>query len=235
VSAMLVVDDIHTYYGESYVLQGVSLEVAAGAVTVLMGRNGVGKTTTVRTIMGLTAARKGRVLLEGEDVTRLPTHRIAKRGLGFVPQGRRVFPSLSVREHLGVGGRRENETWTLDRIFDLFPPLLQRIDQKGATLSGGEQSMLAVARALRTEPRCLILDEPTEGLAPIYVDIVLEVILQLKQAGDIGLLAVLPEIPLARAVADTVYVMGKGSVVFSGTKDEFEQRKDVHEQHIGVG
>jgi branched-chain amino acid transport system ATP-binding protein len=232
---MLVVDDIHTYYGESYVLQGVSLEVAAGGVTVLMGRNGVGKSTTVKTIMGLTAARQGKVVLDGDDVTRLPTHRIAKRGLGFVPQGRRVFPSLTVREHLVVGGRRTNETWPLDRIFELFPPLHARIDQRAANLSGGEQSMLAVARALRTEPRCLILDEPTEGLAPVYVDIVLDVILQLKRAGGIGLLAVLPEIPLARAVADTVYVMGKGRVVFSGTKEEFERREDVHEQHIGVG
>jgi branched-chain amino acid transport system ATP-binding protein len=232
---MLVVDDIHTYYGESYVLQGVSLEVAAGSVTVLMGRNGVGKSTTAKTIMGLAAARQGKVVLEGHDVTRMSTHRIARRGLGFVPQGRRVFPSLTVREHLVVGGRREAEAWTLERIFDLFPPLRQRIDQRAANLSGGEQSMLAVARALRTEPRCLILDEPTEGLAPVYVDIVLDVILQLKQAGDIGLLAVLPEIPLARAVADTVYVMGKGRVVFSGTKEEFESREDIHEQHIGVG
>jgi branched-chain amino acid transport system ATP-binding protein len=200
-----------------------------------MGRNGVGKSTTAKTIMGLTAARQGRVVLDGKDVTRLPTHRIAKRGLGFVPQGRRVFPSLTVREHLTVGGRQTHEQWTLDRIFELFPPLHARIDQRAANLSGGEQSMLAVARALRTEPRCLILDEPTEGLAPVYVEIVLDVILQLKQAGDIGLLAVLPEIPLARAVADTVYVMGKGRVVFGGTKDEFERREDIHEQHIGVG
>jgi branched-chain amino acid transport system ATP-binding protein len=152
-----------------------------------------------------------------------------------LPQGRRIFPSLTVREHLVVGGRGATEQWTLERIFDLFPPLRQRIDQRAANLSGGEQSMLAVARALRTEPRCLILDEPTEGLAPVYVEIVLDVILQLKQQGDIGLLAVLPEIPLARAVADTVYVMGKGRVVFSGTKDEFESREDIHEQHIGVG
>ncbi len=232
---MLVVDEIHTYYGESYVLQGVSLEVIAGQVTVLMGRNGVGKSTTVKTIMGLAPARQGRVVLDGEDVTRMATHRIARCGIGLVPQGRRVFPSLTVREHLLVGGRRAHETWTLERIFELFPPLHQRIDQRAGNLSGGEQSMLAIARALRAEPRCLILDEPTEGLAPVYVDSVLEVILQLKQTGSIGLLAVLPEIPLARAVADTIYVMGKGSVVFSGTKEQFEQREDIHEQHIGVG
>jgi branched-chain amino acid transport system ATP-binding protein len=185
--------------------------------------------------MGLAPARHGKVVLDGEDVTHLATHRIAKLGIGFIPQGRRVFPSLSVREHLLVGGRRAHEAWTLERIFELCPPLHQPNDQRAGNLSGGEQSMLAMARALRTEPRCLILDEPTEGLAPVYVDIVLEVILQLKQDGGIGLLAVLPEIRLARAVADQVYVMGKGSVVFGGTKEQFEQREDIHEQHIGVG
>lgn len=232
---MLSVEDVHTYYGDSYVLHGVSLRAEPGQVTVLMGRNGVGKTTTIRTIMGLTPARRGAVVFDGHDVTRLGTHKIARRGMGFVPQGRRVFPSLTVREHLIGAARGRAETWTLDRIFELFPPLRQRVEQRAAHLSGGEQSMLAIARALRTEPRCLLMDEPTEGLAPVYVEIVLDVIRQLRENGDIAILAVLPELPLALEVADHVFVMGKGRVAYDGPREEFERRADVHEQYIGIG
>jgi branched-chain amino acid transport system ATP-binding protein len=199
-----------------------------------MGRNGVGKTTTVRTVMGLTPARRGTITFDGRDVTRLGTHRIAQLGIGLVPQGRRVFPSLTVREHL-TAVQRQAPTWTLERIFELFPPLAERIDRRAANLSGGEQSMLATARALRTEPRCLLMDEPTEGLAPRYVEIMLDVIRQLRAAGDIAILAVLPEMPMALDVADRVFVMGKGRVVYDGTRDEFARREDIHEQFIGVG
>jgi branched-chain amino acid transport system ATP-binding protein len=234
---VLSVQDIHTYYGDSYVLQGVSLDVVPGQVSVLMGRNGVGKTTTIRSILGLTPARKGRIVFDDQDLTALPTHRIARRGIGLVPQGRRIFPSLTVREHLltassGAGGR---ETWTLERLFDLFPNLKDRLDLRAQHLSGGEQSMLAIARALRTEPRCLLMDEPTEGLAPVYIDTVMDVIKELRSIGDLALLVVLPELPLALALADHVYVMSKGRVAFQGSKEEFERRKDVQEQHIGIG
>jgi branched-chain amino acid transport system ATP-binding protein len=173
----------------------------------------------------------------GEELTRLSTHQIAKRGLSIVPQGRRVFRSLTVREHLltAARARTDQESWTIERVFDLFPPLKKRIDQRARYLSGGEQSMLAIARALRTEPRCLLMDEPTEGLAPMYVDIVLEVVRELKQQGNLALLVVLPELPLALAVADYVYVMRKGEVAFEGPVQELADRKDVQEQHIGIG
>jgi branched-chain amino acid transport system ATP-binding protein len=235
--SMLVVRDVHTYYSESYVLQGLSLEVTPGRVTVLMGRNGVGKTTAVRTIMGLTPARRGSIMLDGEEIVGLPTQKIARRGVGLVPQGRRVFPSLTVREHLYVAtfGASGEPVWTLDRIFGLFPPLKARLNQRAQHLSGGEQSMLSIARALRTEPRCLLMDEPTEGLAPVYVDIVLGVIDDLRQQGDLCLLVVLPELPLALAIADYVYVMTKGRMAFEGTPDELKERKEVQEQHIGIG
>jgi branched-chain amino acid transport system ATP-binding protein len=234
---VLSVQDIHTYYGDSYVLQGVSLDVHPGEIAVLMGRNGVGKTTTLRSILGLTPPRQGRVEFDGQDLTGVPTHRIARRGLGFVPQGRRVFPSLTVREHLvtASSGGRGTQRWTFERLFDLFPNLKDRLDVRAQHLSGGEQSMLAIARALRTEPRCLLMDEPTEGLAPVYVDVVLDVVRELRSAGDLALLVALPELPLALALADRIYVMGKGRVVFQGSREELEQRKDVQEQHIGIG
>jgi branched-chain amino acid transport system ATP-binding protein len=206
-------------------------------MTVLMGRNGVGKTTILRAIIGLTPPRRGSVRFLGEELTSLSTHQIARRGLSIVPQGRRVFGSLTVREHLLTAARatKDQESWTLERIFDLFPPLKKRIDRRARHLSGGEQSMLAIARALRTEPRCLLMDEPTEGLAPIYVDIVLEVVRELKRQGSLGLLVVLPELPLALAVADYVYVMRKGEIAFEGTVQELAARKDVQEEHIGIG
>jgi len=234
---MLSVQDIHTYYGDSYVLQGVSLDVAPGTLAVLMGRNGVGKTTTIRSIVGLAPPRRGHVFFDGQDITKLATHRIARRGIGLVPQGRRVFPSLTVREHLltASNAASREQTWTLERLFDLFPNLKDRLDLRALHLSGGEQSMLAIARALRTEPRCLLMDEPTEGLAPIYVDTVLGVIRELKSQGDLALLVVLPELPLALAIADHVYVMSKGRMAFDGPTEEFEQRKDLQEQHIGIG
>jgi branched-chain amino acid transport system ATP-binding protein len=235
--SVLVVRDVHTYYSESYVLQGLSLEVTPGRVAVLMGRNGVGKTTTVRTIMGLTPPRRGSITFDGEEISRLPTRRIARRGVGLVPQGRRVFPSLTVREHLYVAafGAAGEPAWTIERVLDLFPPLKARLNQRAQHLSGGEQSMLAIARALRTGPRCLLMDEPTEGLAPVYVEIVLGVIDDLRRHGDLSLLVVVPELPLALAIADHVYVMTKGRMVFEGTPAELERRKEIQEQHIGIG
>ena len=235
--AMLSVQDIHTYYGESYVLQGVSLAASPGSLSVLMGRNGVGKTTTIRSIMGLTPPRRGSIMFDGQDITRRSTYRISRDGIGLVPQGRRVFPTLTVREHLVTASARNKraETWTLERVFDLFPNLKERLDVRARSLSGGEQSMLAIARALRTEPRCLLMDEPTEGLAPVYVDKVLDVIRALKSQQDIAVLVVLPELPLALAVADVVHVMSKGGMAFTGPVEEFEKRIDVHQQHIGIG
>ena len=233
---MLSVADIHTYYGDSYIIQGVSLEVAPGQIAVLMGRNGAGKTTTIRSIVGLTPPRRGTVRFRGEEVTRLPTHEIARRGIGLVPQGRRVFGSLTVREHLAAAAaRRRAETWTLPRLFEIFPRLGERLNQRAVHLSGGEQSMLAIARALRTEPECLLMDEPTEGLAPLYVDIVLRVVQDLRRSAGLGILIVVHELPVALAIADHVYVMAKGRVVFAGAPRELEQRRDIQQRYIGVG
>lgn len=233
---MLSVREIHTYYGDSYIIQGVSLEVVPGQIAVLMGRNGVGKTTTIRSIVGLTPPRRGSVTFNGEELTCLPTHEIARRGIGLVPQGRRVFGSLTVREHLATAAnRRRTETWSLERVFEVFPRLGERLNQRAIHLSGGEQSMLAIARALRTEPECLLMDEPTEGLAPLFVDIVLEVVQGLRRSGGLGILIVVHELPIALAIADHVYVMGKGRMVFDGPPRELEQRRDIQERYIGVG
>lgn len=233
---MLSVHEIHTYYGESYIIQGVSLDVVPGQIAVLMGRNGAGKTTTIRSIVGLTPPRRGRVTFNGEELTGLPAHEIALRGIGLVPQGRRVFGSLTVGEHLAVAANRRGKgAWTLGRVFETFPPLRERVNQRAVHLSGGEQSMLAIARALRTEPACLLMDEPTEGLAPLFVDIVLEVVQNLRRADGLGILIVVHELPIALAIADHVYVMAKGRVVFDGPPRELEQRHDIQERYIGVG
>jgi branched-chain amino acid transport system ATP-binding protein len=233
---MLRVSDIHTYYGDSYVVQGVSLNVVRGGITVLMGRNGAGKTTVIRSIAGLTPPRRGSILLGGEELTRLPAHQIARRGIGLVPQGRRIFASLSVGEHLAVAASRRREAnWTVERIFTIFPRLKERVDQRAAHLSGGEQSMLAIARALRTEPECLLMDEPTEGLAPLFIDIVLDVIRDLRSAGELGILIVVQELPIALAIGDHICVLDKGSIVFDGSPQELTRRPDIQARHIGVG
>jgi branched-chain amino acid transport system ATP-binding protein len=232
---MLSVDDIHTYYGDSYVLQGVSLAVESGQLVVLMGRNGVGKTTTIRSIVGLTPPRRGTVTFEGSEITGLDTYRIARLGIGLVPQGRRVFESLTVDEHLEAAGRHRNgaATWTNERIYDLFPRLRERRSNRGVQLSGGEQSMLAIARALRTEPRFLLMDEPTEGLAPVYVENVLATIRQLQSAGQ-SILLVVQELAVAAQIADYVYVMNGGRVVFEGQPVELQRRLDVQSRYLGI-
>lgn len=233
---MLTVSDIHTYYGDSYVVQGVSLNVRRGGITVLMGRNGAGKTTVIRSIAGLTPPRRGSILLGGEELTRLPAHQIARRGIGLVPQGRRIFASLSVGEHLAVAASRRREvTWTAERIFTIFPRLKERVGQRAAHLSGGEQSMLAIARALRTEPECLLMDEPTEGLAPLFIDIVLDVIRDLRSAGELGILIVVQELPIALAIADHICVLDKGKIVFDGSPQELTEHPDIQARYIGVG
>ena len=233
---MLTISDIHTYYGDSYVIQGVSLGVRRGRITVLMGRNGAGKTTVIRSISGLTPPRRGSILFGGEELTRLPAHEIARRGIGLVPQGRRIFASLSVGEHLAIAAsRKREETWTTERIFTIFPRLKERVHQRAAHLSGGEQSMLAIARALRTEPECLLMDEPTEGLAPLFIDIVLDVIRDLRSSGELGILIVVQELPIALAIADHICVLDRGSIVFDGSPQELTERPDIQARYIGVG
>lgn len=230
-------EDVHTYYGESYVLHGVSMRVPTGELTAVMGRNGVGKTTLIRSITSLTPPSRGHIYLDGNEITGLPPHQIAKRGIALVPQGRRIFRSLTVAEHLDkipVSSSRD-QPWSVDRILDIFPRLRERWRQRAGHLSGGEQSMLAIARALRLGPRCLLMDEPMEGLAPIYVQAVAEVIQQLRQEGGLSILLVIPDLAMALQLADQICVMGTGEIVFSGLPKELESRPDIQARYIGVG
>ena len=231
---MLELRDVHTYYGDSYVLQGVSLTVGPGEVVTLLGRNGVGKTTTIRSIVGFTPARSGAVLYKGEDITHEPSYLIARRGVGLVPQGRRIFGSLTVIEQLTLGADAgAGSGWTLDRVYELFPRLEERRRQRATTLSGGEQSMLAIARALMTNPDLLLMDEPTEGLAPLLVAQVAEAIVMLKDREQ-SILLVEQNLSLALEVADRIYVMSKGAIVFEGSPDEFRGRDDIQSRYLGV-
>jgi branched-chain amino acid transport system ATP-binding protein len=231
---MLRVEDIHTYYGDSYVLQGLSLEVPRGQVTALLGRNGMGKTTLIRSIIGFTPPRRGRILFKDEEITGLPAQAIAQRGIGLVPQGRRIFPSLTVLENLTVGQRRDGEAgWNLDGVFAFFPRLRERLDHKGNKLSGGEQQMLAIARALMTNPELLLMDEPTEGLAPLLVRAVGEVIHQLRERG-LSLLLVEQSLRFALNVADQVHVLSKGRIVHSSAPEALWANEEVKTRYLGV-
>ncbi len=219
--ALLSVDDIHTAYGLSRVLFGISLEVAAGECVCLLGRNGVGKSTTLRSIMGITPPRSGRVIWHGRDMTGAAPHRMARAGMGFVPEDRRIFAELSVWENLDVAARaaRRPGAWTIPRVCELFPILAERRDQRGGFLSGGEQQMLTIARALVGNPELLLLDEPSEGLAPLIVDLLREKIAELKSQGMTILLAE-QGVAFSLALADRVYVLEKGAVRHTGPAAE---------------
>jgi branched-chain amino acid transport system ATP-binding protein len=228
---MLDVEAIHTYYGDSHVLHGVSLRVAPGEAVALLGRNGAGKTTAIRSIVGFTPPRAGRVVFEGRAIERWPSYRIARSGLALVPQGRRIFAPLSVRENLLLGARPEG--WTLERVFALFPRLREREQQSGGTLSGGEQQMLAIGRALLTNSRLILLDEPSEGLAPLIVREIGRILLALKAERQ-SLLLVEQNYHLALRVADRVYVMNKGQIVYEGTPAGLEADEEVKRRYLGV-
>jgi len=228
---MLEVDGIHTYYGESHILHGVSLRVAAGEAVALLGRNGAGKTTMIRSIVGFTPPREGRIVFEGEPIQAWPPYRISRRGVALVPQGRRIFSPLSVRENLLLGARAAG--WTLERVFALFPRLRERAEQSGGTLSGGEQQMLAIGRALLTNGRLLLLDEPSEGLAPILVREIGRVVKGLK-GERLSILLVEQNYHLALRVADRVYVMNKGQIVYEGTPQSLEAAEEIKRRYLGV-
>jgi len=213
-SAALTAEGLHTYYGKSHILHGVSLEVAEGQITALLGRNGAGKTTTLRTLMGLAPARQGKVRIFGADATRWPTYRIAASGVGYVPEGRRIFANLSVDENLKVPLER-NGPWTISRVYELFPRLDERRSSRGRQLSGGEQEMLSIARALVLNPRLLILDEPSQGLAPLIVRDVFRIVAQMRDEG-ISVLLVEQNARMSLEIADRAYVLDDGAVVFSG-------------------
>jgi branched-chain amino acid transport system ATP-binding protein len=229
---ILRVEDIHTYYGDAYVLQGLSLELGEGQIVGLLGRNGVGKTTLVNSIVGFNPPRRGRVVFKGADITRLSSFETVRNGMGLVPQGRRVFASLSVEENLKVA-QSGNGAWTLPRVYELFPRLEERRRQRAKTLSGGEQQMLAIARGLMTNPDCLIMDEPSEGLAPIIIQTVWQAVSKLKAQG-LSILLVEQNAALALQLVDHVHVMSKGRVVYSGAPKALWADEDVKSRYLGI-
>jgi branched-chain amino acid transport system ATP-binding protein len=228
--------EIHSYYGASHILHGVDFAVRRGEAVGLMGRNGMGKTTLLKSILGLVRARSGTVTVRGRDMTRAAPHAIARAGLAYVPEGRGIFPNLSVRENLvmaaraGAGGRRD---WSLERVLDSFPRLGERLHHGGAQLSGGEQQMLAIGRALMTNPDVLILDEATEGLAPLIAHEIWRIIRNLKQEG-MATVIVDKNFAAVSAVADHVVILVKGAVVFSGEAAGLRARPELHLRYLGV-
>ena len=231
---MLHVADIHAYYGQSHVLQGVSLGVGKGEVVSLLGRNGSGKTTTLLTIMGYLSPAPGSITYDGVEIGGLPPYRISRMGLGFVPQERGIFPSLTVLENLTVAARKgQRGEWTLERVLGLFPRLRERAANRGSQLSGGEQQMLSIGRALLLNPSLLILDEPSEGLAPLIVQEIIAILHEVR-AGGLPILIVEQNIRAAFAVADRHYILSKGAVCFTGTTDELRGDEAMLHQHLGV-
>jgi branched-chain amino acid transport system ATP-binding protein len=222
---MLTIEDLHTYYGASHILQGVNLKLQPGAVAAVLGRNGVGKTTTMKTIMGLAKARRGKILIDGAEITRLAPHLVARSGVAYVPEGRLIFPDLDVVENIKVAERKPAKTWTVERLFELFPSLRERRSNKGSQLSGGEQQMLAIARALVTDPRVILLDEPSQGLAPKVVREVAEVIFRLREEG-VTVLLVEQNLKLAERVADRMFIMVKGRIVYDAPPAQFHAEAD---------
>src|SRR5512143_782095 len=225
-TAALDVRDLHAYYGESHVLQGVSLAVGETESVALLGRNGAGKTTTISAIVGFIRPRGGSVAVRGKDTTRCAPHEIASTGLALVPQGRRVFGDLSVRENLVLTARPVSGGWDLEKVLGLFPSLAKRLESFGDQLSGGEQQMVAIGRALMRNPAVLVLDEPSEGLAPKVVSEVGEALVRLRATG-LAILLVEQNLGLATSVAQRVYVMNKGTIVFTGTPEELAAADDV--------
>jgi branched-chain amino acid transport system ATP-binding protein len=223
---MLRLEGVHAFYGAGHILHGVDLVIRRAQVTAVLGRNGVGKTTTVRAIMGLVPPRGGRVWLDDDDIAGWPPHRIARAGVAYVPEGRLIFPDLTVVENIRVAERVPARQWTLTRLFDLFPSLAERAKNKGSQLSGGEQQMLAVARALATDPKVMLLDEPSQGLAPLVVRELARVIARLRAEG-VTVLLVEQNLKFAESVADEVCMLVKGRTVYQGTLAAFQQERET--------
>ena len=228
---LLALTAVDAFYDRSHVLQALSMEVGRGTVVALLGRNGAGKTTTLKTVMGIVPARSGRVHFDGADVTRLATHRVARLGVAFVPEERGIFPSLTVEEHLTLA--KASGGWPLGRIYETFPRLAERRGHRGSQLSGGEQQMLSIARALTLAPRLLLLDEPTEGIAPVIVEEIASITGRLKAEG-ITMLLVEQNYPFAARLADRVYVLGKGRIRWEGTPAELDADEQVKHAWVGI-
>ncbi len=232
--SFLEVQDVHTYYGDSYVLKGVNLKVERGSVVAVLGRNGVGKTTLIRTIMGLTPARKGKILYQEKDIAHFPTFKIARLGIGLVPQGRRIFSSLTTKENMTVAIRTgANLGWSVEKVAARFPNLQARLQTRGIKLSGGEQQMLAFGRALMGDANLLLLDEPTEGLAPLLVAEIGNFIKEIREHG-ISILIVEQSLPFVLKIADVAYVMSKGVIVHESAPEELQENAEVKSRYLGI-
>ncbi len=235
---LVLVEDVHTFYGKSHILNGVSLTIGPGEIVGLLGRNGVGKSTTLKTIMGLVQPRQGKVMLEGKPITNMPPHKLARLGIGYVPEDRRIFRLLTVMENLRTGLDRggvtdEKKRALLDKVFAFFPVLAERRNQAGGTLSGGEQQMLAIARAMMLEPKIILLDEPTEGLMPRMVSQIKNIIDVLHKE-DVAILLVEQNVPLTLAASQRVYIMEKGQVRHHCAAAEIDVNDPVIKQYLGV-
>ena len=231
---MLAIEGLNAHYGASHVLQGVDIKVPGGTIVSVLGRNGVGKTTTVRAIMGLVPPSSGRVLLDGQDIAGWPPHRVARAGVAYVPEGRLIFPDLTVIENIRVAERRPAKTWSIGRLLEFFPALRERAGNKGSQLSGGEQQMLAIARALVSGPKVLLLDEPSQGLAPLVVRELAQVIRLLCHDG-VTILLIEQNLKLAAEVADRLAVMVKGRIVYSASPTTFSaEEESVRSRYLMV-
>jgi branched-chain amino acid transport system ATP-binding protein len=235
---LVLVDDVHTYYGKSHILHGISLQVGQGEVVGLLGRNGVGKSTTLKTIMGLVQPSQGKVLLNGSAINGVPAHKLARLGIGYVPEDRRIFRLLSVMENLRTGFDRsgvteEKKRALLDKVFTYFPVLAERRNQAGGTLSGGEQQMLAIARAMMLEPKIILLDEPTEGLMPRMVSQIRSII-EILHKEDVAILLVEQNVPLTLEASQRIYIMEKGQVRHTCAASEIDVNDPVIKQYLGV-
>ena len=234
--SLLAVEDIHTYYGEAHILQGVSLAAGEGEVVTLIGRNGAGKTTTLRSIMGIARPRRGHVRLRGDDITALDTHAIARRGIAWVPEERRVLPNLTVLENLRLGmlgGSGTNGATLLEEVFGYFPRLRERIDHRGRFLSGGEQQMLAIARGLVSRPSVMLVDEPTEGLAPMLVQNLTEILAAINRRGT-TILLVEQTLEVALRLSHRLYVMDQGQIQFEGTPDQLRRDPTIQQRFLEI-
>jgi branched-chain amino acid transport system ATP-binding protein len=238
---LLDVKDLNTYYGESHVLQNMSVAVKAGETVALLGRNGMGKTTTLKSIMGLAKPKSGTVLFQGKNITGLQPFKVARAGIGYVPEERRIFPNLPVLDNLkmglkhGAAAKTSNKNkWTFERIYAHFPFMEERSNQKGALLSGGEQQMLTIARTLMGNPELLMVDEPTEGLAPVMVEEVRDVLAEIGSNGGVSILLVEHNLKVAMALANRVYLMGKAHLGFTGTVEELDAQPEIRAKYLEV-
>jgi branched-chain amino acid transport system ATP-binding protein len=234
---LLEVKDLNTYYGASHVLQGISLTLDQGEIVALLGRNGMGKSTALKSIMGLVEPRSGEVIFKGKNIAGYPPYKVARAGIGYVPEERRIFPNLSVLENLSIGVKAEkagkDDGWSLDRIFEHFPLLKERSHSKGSHLSGGEQQMLAIGRTLMGNPELLMVDEPTEGLSPLLVEEVRDMVAEINKVG-VSILLVEHNLKVAMSLANRIYLMGKAHLAFTGTVEDLKAQPEIREKYLEV-